>query len=98
MPTPTETQPRVERVGETLHFAGALSRTQVRDLWQRLPSLAGVQVLELSAVIAVDSAGLALLAEVTANLSGDARIVGNPAGLEALRSAYRLDQSLGFGD
>lgn len=79
--------------GEVLRFAGALSRAQVPALWKRLPPLAGVRVIDLREVSSVDSAGLALLAEI-AHRAGGAAIEGAPAGLAELRSAYRLNAGL----
>jgi len=85
--------------GDALRFAGALVRAEVPGLWSRLPAgLAQVRRLDLSAVERLDSAGIALLSAVAERCGGDGRphIEGNPAGLDALRQAYRLDASLGF--
>ena len=43
----------------------------------------------------VDSAGLALLAELAARIDGVA-VVGRPEGLGELRAAYRLQDDLSF--
>ena len=43
----------------------------------------------------VDSAGLALLAELASKL-GSVALLGNPPGLAELQTAYRLDDQLGF--
>ena len=51
---------------------------------------------ELGAVAAVDSAGLALLAELASRAGGPVAIAGDPPGLAALREAYRLDAGLGY--
>ncbi len=83
------------RAGEALRFAGALSRDSVPGLWKALPALDGVRSLDLRAVTALDSAGLALLSLV-AERSGAVSIEGEPPGLAELRSAYRLDGQLGF--
>lgn len=96
MPAPTEAATEVGRAGEVLRFAGALSRANVPALWKRLPALDGVRRLDLRAVASVDSAGLALLAELAAR-TGATAVDGEPPGLAELRSAYRLDASLGFG-
>ena len=82
--------------GEALRFAGTLVRANVPALWKRLPPLDGVRTLNLREVVSVDSAGLALLAEV-AERAGVAAVEGAPQGLAELRSAYRLDAGLGFG-
>ncbi|MEG3192908.1 MULTISPECIES: STAS domain-containing protein [Novilysobacter] len=86
----------VNRTADTLGFTGALDRSASPALWkQAQPLLAGVAQIDLHAVSAVDSAGLALLAEIAAHCEG-ARVVGAPAGLAELRAAYRLDDRLAF--
>jgi phospholipid transport system transporter-binding protein len=97
----------VGRDGEALRFAGALSRDQVPALWrQALPLLAGVRRFDLAGASRVDSAGVALLAEL-ASRAGNAgttggsaidaiAIDGNPPGLAELRAAYRLKPDLDF--
>jgi phospholipid transport system transporter-binding protein len=96
MPSSSDGGARVTRDGDALRFAGGLSRDQVARLWpQALAALDGVRRFDLAAVGVVDSAGLALLAELAGRLGGVA-IDGNPPGLAELRSAYRLDLQLGF--
>ena len=95
MPAPTDSA-EVIRTGEALRFAGVLSRAHAPGLWKRMPALEGVTTLDLTAVASVDSAGLALLAEIASKLD-NATLTGSPAGLAELRSAYRLDAGLGFG-
>lgn len=95
MPASTDARAEVTRAGEALRFAGALSRDSVPGLWKALPSLDGVRSLDLRAVTALDSAGLALLSLV-AERCGTPAIDGAPPGLAELRSAYRLDGQLGF--
>ena len=88
--------PSVQRNGDTLAFAGALSREAVPALWpQALRALEGARRFDLSQVAAVDSAGLALLVEL-AQRAGGIAVEGNPPGLDGLRKAYRLSASLGF--
>ena len=88
--------PSVQRNGDTLAFAGALSREAVPALWpQALRALEGTRRFDLSQVHAVDSAGLALLVEL-AQRAGGIAVEGNPPGLVGLRKAYRLSASLGF--
>jgi phospholipid transport system transporter-binding protein len=88
---------RVDRAGEALRFAGALDRAAAAALWPRaLPLLAGVRRFELGTVTAVDSAGLALLAELAARAGGQVVVAGDPPGLAALREAYRLDAGLAY--
>ena len=86
---------RVSRDGDVLKIDGRLDRAAVATSWRALqPLRAGAASVDLAGVEAVDSAGLALLAELAAN---GLRIDGEPAGLAELRAAYRLDGSLGFG-
>lgn len=86
----------IVREGDVLRFRGTLWRARLARAWRRLPPLAGVRTIDIAAVDAIDSAGLALLAEVAARCGG-AAIAGAPAGFAELRSAYRLDAGLGFG-
>jgi len=87
----------VARAGEVLRFGGTLSRGQVPALWrQALPQLDGVRRFDLAAVAGVDSAGVALLAELASRAGADLAIEGSPRGLAELRSAYRLTPALGF--
>lgn len=87
----------VTRDGEALRFAGALVRERVPALWrQALPLLAGVARFDLSAVDRVDSAGVALLAELAARAGGGVAFAGEPAGLAELRAAYRLQPDLAY--
>ena len=87
----------VRRDGAALVFAGALQRDAVAALWpQALAELAGTTRFDLQGVERVDSAGLALLAELASRAGGDVTVDGTPAGLAELRAAYRLDPKLGF--
>lgn len=86
----------VVRDGDALVFSGALDRAATPGVWkQSQPLLAGVRRLDLAAVGKVDSAGLALLAELAARAPG-AVVNGNPPGLAELRAAYRLEADLDF--
>ena len=86
----------LERDGDTLRVAGALTTPAIAALWPRaLAMLDGVRRLDLAAVSRVDSAGVALLAEL-AQRAGGVVVSGDPAGLAALRSAYRLDPALAY--
>ena len=63
-----------------------------------MPSLAasaGTQVLDVTAVEALDSAGLALLVALAERTPG-ARVEGAPQGLAELLAAYRLTPALAF--
>jgi len=87
----------VRRDGDALVFAGALLRDDVAALWRQLPkALSGVRRLDVRAVGHIDSAGLALLAELAARAGGEVAVDGAPEGLAELRGAYRLSPALGF--
>ncbi len=102
----------VSRDAGTLVFRGALTRAAIAGLWRQLqplrngrtgiggpdPGRPAVSLIDLSAVSRVDSAGLALLAALAGAGQADSHItvVGAPAGLAELRTAYRLDDELGF--
>ena len=88
---------RVE--GDALHLAGTLDREAVELLWpQLMRQVGGLHRLDVHAVERVDSAGVALLAELSARMrsNGGATIVGAPVGLDELRAAYRLSPDLDF--
>ena len=86
----------VTRDGDALVFAGALLRAEVAAIWRQASrELAGVHRFDLAAVPRIDSAGLALLAELGAR-AGEVTVDGLPEGLAELRAAYRLDPRLGF--
>ncbi|KRG68482.1 STAS domain-containing protein [Pseudoxanthomonas dokdonensis] len=90
------------RDGDALVFTGALDRQAATRLWAQLLDAAGgasVQRIVLSQVTTVDSAGLALLAELLARLRAagvSPQLQGEPPGLAELRSAYRLTPELEF--
>jgi len=87
----------VARDGDALVVTGALVRASVAGAWTRaLPLIAGVRRFDLTSVASVDSAGLALLAELAARAGGGVAVSGQPAGLADLRAAYRLDDTLAF--
>jgi phospholipid transport system transporter-binding protein len=87
----------VERAGATLGFAGALWRDGAAAVWRRaFPQSAGADRFDLVAVTRVDSAGVALLAELAARTGAPVAIDGTPPGLAELRAAYRLAPGLAF--
>ncbi|MGN7727121.1 STAS domain-containing protein [Luteimonas sp. 22616] len=87
----------LRRDGDALVFTGALLRDDVAGLWrQASATLDSVRRFDLQAVTRIDSAGLALLAELAARAGGGITVDGTPAGLAELRAAYRLDPALGF--
>lgn len=88
---------RVE--GDALHLAGTLDRAAAITLWpQLMRQAATLRRLDLHAVERVDSAGVALLAELAARMRGNGggTLTGTPAGLDELRAAYRLSPDLDF--
>jgi phospholipid transport system transporter-binding protein len=85
----------VAREGDALVFRGALLREALAPLWPAaLAAAAGAGRYDLRAVPRVDSAGLALLAELAARAPGPVELAGSPDGLRELRAAYRLDPAL----
>ena len=96
----TATDAGLRRDGDALVFTGALDRAAAAALWSRASAqLTGVQRIMLTHVTTVDSAGLALLAELAARLraAGTApRFEGQPPGLADLQAAYRLTPELDF--
>ena len=96
----TQTAATLGMQGETLHIAGRLQRDAVPALWAVLPTAAVAQI-DLSAVTALDTAGLALLVELAARSRrvGGAvpRILHAPPGYDALCAAYRIRPQLDEG-
>lgn len=87
----------MRRDGEALHFSGALDRAAVATLWsQALPLVVGVARFDLGQVGHVDSAGLALLAELATRAGQSVAVIGNPSNLTELCAAYRLGSDLAF--
>jgi phospholipid transport system transporter-binding protein len=87
----------VRRDGDALVFTGALTRDGVASLWREVPTnMTGVRRLDLGGVERLDSSGLALLSNLSTRAEGGVTVVGSPPGLDALRAAYRLDDTLGF--
>ena len=88
----------VAREGDALRISGALLATAVPGLWRlaTAQALKGVSRFDLQGVDRVDSAGVALLAELAARCGGEVVLEGVPAGLPELRAAYRLSPSLAF--
>lgn len=96
---PASSMATVRRDGDALVFAGSLDRAACATLWAKArPLLDGTRRLDLRQADRIDSAGLALLAEL-AELAGRVDVDdvdGHPDGLAELRSAYRLDERLGY--
>jgi phospholipid transport system transporter-binding protein len=94
---PASSSAGVRRDGDALAFAGALLRGDVATAWkQAAGALDGVRRFDLRHVERIDSAGLALLAELGARAGGGIAHDGAPAGLAELRAAYRLSPGLAF--
>ncbi|RMH90906.1 STAS domain-containing protein [Lysobacter pythonis] len=89
----TETHTLI-RHGDALVFGGALTRPVVASAWREaLTLLPGAARLDITALAAIDSAGLALLSALSTRAGGLA-IDGLPPGFTELRDAYRLDSRL----
>jgi len=91
--------PAVLRDGPALAFSGAIDRDACARLWaQASAQTVGVERVDLTAVTGVDSAGLALLAEVVDRIHPRPNVLlpEGAAGLTELRAAYRLDSGLAF--
>lgn len=90
----------LRREGDALVMTGVLDRDAVTALWPLASSsLGGIRTLDLRAVECVDSAGMALLAELAGRLRAtgqEASLVGAPTGLTELTAAYRLTPKLYF--
>ena len=94
----TEAAPRVRRDGAQLHLSGTLDRNAATALWpQAIAAVDGARVLDVSAVDAVDSAGLAMLVALATRMDG-VRVEGAPRGMADLLAAYRLRPTLAFDD
>ncbi|PKV10694.1 STAS domain-containing protein [Xanthomonas prunicola] len=89
----------VQRTGDTLIITGVLDRAAVTAAWaQAIAQLDGARTLDLAGVQRLDSAGVAMLAELAARLrqTGSGAVVGEASGLDELRAAYRLSTTLDF--
>ena len=97
---PAASDAGIRRDGDALVFTGALDRAAAAVLWaQASAQLAGAQRFVLTNVTTVDSAGLALLADLAARVRATGiapRFEGQPAGLADLQAAYRLTPELDF--
>lgn len=94
----SEVAPRVRRDGGALHLSGTLDRDAATALWsQASAAVGGTRVLDVTAVDAVDSAGLAMLVALAGRMD-DVQIEGAPRGMADLLAAYRLQPTLVFDD
>ena len=87
----------LQRHADVLRFSGDLVVNAITaGAWtSALAALGGARRFDLTGLGRVDSAGLALLAEL-AQRAGGVSIEGDPAGLAALRAAYRLTPALDY--
>ncbi len=87
----------LQRDADDLRFSGDLVVNAITaGTWiSALAALGGARRFDLTGVGRVDSAGLALLAEM-AQRAGGVVVEGDPAGLAALRAAYRLTPTLDY--
>ena len=94
----TEAAPRVRRDGAALQLSGTLDRNAATTLWsQASAAVDGARVLDVTAVDAVDSAGLAMLVALALRMD-DVHVEGAPRGMAELLAAYRLTPTLAFDD
>lgn len=88
---------RMDLQGDTLRIDGQLQRDAVPALWAMLPQ-APIARIDLSAVTALDTSGLALLVELAAHARRTGgptpAILHAPAGYDALCAAYRIRPTL----
>ena len=86
----------LRRDGDTLRLGGALVAAAIAGLWpSALAAVDGATRIDVGAVTRVDSAGVALLAELMQR-AGASALAGDPPGLSALRAAYRLTPALAY--
>ena len=96
MPSAESAPASVRREADALCFGGDLVAGAIAGVWKpALAGLAGARRFDLGDVGRVDSAGVALLAEL-AQRAGGVAIDGDPVGLTALRAAYRLTPALDY--
>ena len=87
----------LQRDADVVRFSGDVVVNAITaGAWtSALAALGGARRFDLSGVGRVDSAGMALLAEL-AQRAGGVVVEGDPAGLAALRAAYRLTPTLDY--
>ncbi|MFT4177859.1 MAG: STAS domain-containing protein [Thermomonas sp.] len=88
----------LRRDGERLCLSGTLDRAAAITLWpQAVAAMDGARMLDVEAVDAVDSAGLAMLVALAERMHAPA-VQGAPRGMDELLAAYRLTPALSFDD
>ena len=102
MPNAEPAAVALQRDADVLRFRGDLVTKTISTAGAWKPALAaldgaldGIRRFDLAGVGRVDSAGVALLAEL-AQRAGGVVIDGDPTGLKALRAAYRLTPALDY--
>ncbi|HHW4680583.1 MAG TPA: STAS domain-containing protein [Xylella taiwanensis] len=92
----------LHRDGKALVLSGPLNRDAAITLWPKIQAQSksnGVCQLDLTGVERLDSAGVALLAELMGQIRVQGSlpiIVGHPSGLDELLAAYRMSSDLQF--
>ncbi len=93
---------RIERIGTSLRFAGALTRANVADAWRHAArQLEGIDAFDLTAVDRVDSAGVALLAELAARAGAavaQSAVAQSAAGKSAVAAVTMSGDPPGLAD
>lgn len=82
-----------KREGKALHLSGLLDAASVAALHAERWKLLGVEQIHLEQVSAVDSTGVALIADLVARAAKTGlrpQVHGQPAGLLELCRAYRI--------
>lgn len=75
-----------------MQLAGALTFGNVHSLWETYAQSApGKSTIDVSAVTAVDSAGLALITALKRRAGPQCRVVGLTSKLAALAAAYDIE-------
>lgn len=83
----------IERNGDTLLLAGAITGVTVAGLHAELLDLSGVTTISLEGVSEVDTVGVALISQLVARTTTNGtrpRVIGMPKGLSELCQAYRI--------
>lgn len=81
---------RIERDGATLRIVGPMTAGGIARLCPETLTLDGIRQIDLSAVPAVDTVGIALIADLVGRAQPRPRVEGRPQGLAELCQAYRI--------
>ena len=75
-----------------MQLTGEITFASAHSVWDNFaPAAAGDQVIDVSGVTQVDSAGLALISALKRKAGAQCRVVGLPAKLATLASAYDVE-------